>query len=53
MGCSSRSTIAQPSAAARLDIDATWISATSSAMPRTRASAGSVDHASTILPKSE
>ena len=51
-GCSSRSTRAHPSAAIRFDIDAMWMSATSSAIPRIRTSGGSADHASTIRPNS-
>ncbi len=51
-GCSSRSTMAQPSAAIRFDIDAMWISATSSPIPRIRSACGSDDQASTMRPNS-
>ena len=40
-GWSRRSTSAHPRAAKRLDIDATWMSATSSATPRAATSGGS------------
>ena len=52
-GCSMRSTSAQPSAAIKFDIDAMWISATSSAIPRSLTSSGSSAHASTIRSNSE
>ena len=44
--------MAQPSAAIRLDIDAMWMSATSSPIPRIRSAGGSDDQASTIRPNS-